>query len=72
MSGTLVYSNPAHSHLQVEEEWQRQVADLEGDRDMLTADSTLTAVIAAQLQLRMLEMEQRIIGATGVCVGKGA
>jgi len=64
------YTQSAHTHArtQVEEEWQRQTADLEGEHNQLTPDSPLTSVIAEQLKLRMQEVEQRIIGATGVCV----
>eukprot|EP00983_Pelagomonas_calceolata_P113565 1160000-Pelagomonas_calceolata.AAC.18 len=51
---------------QVEEEWGRQVADLEGEGDKLGPDSPMSAIIAVQLKLRMLEMEQRIISATGI------
>lgn len=53
----------------MEEEWARQAADLEGERDPLTPDSPLTATIGVQLKLRMQELEQRVIEATGV--GRG-
>jgi len=58
----------ARTCVQVEEEWQRQVADLEREEDRLGRDSPLPALVAVQLKLRTLEVEQRIISATGAWV----